>query len=106
MRRRTPPSLAHTHTRMKELKTGTLESKKEVQNSNISHVKNMNKKKNRLTPVKIISKKQAKKVVDEREGLGWEVPTELLGSTDVPLTLHVFFSRELIFHDLKSVRHI
>ena len=33
-------------------------------------------KKNHPTPVKLESKKQAKKVIAEREGFGWEVPID------------------------------
>ena len=33
-------------------------------------------RKNRLTPVKLESEKQVKKVVAERDGLGWEVPID------------------------------
>ena len=39
---------------------------------------------NHFTPVKLESKKQAKKVVAEREGLRWEVPIECLRSSNVP----------------------
>ena len=50
---------------------------KQVQMSKISHIKNVNKRKNRLTPVKLEKKKQGKKVITRQEGLGWEVPIEL-----------------------------
>ena len=40
-------------------------------------VKNVNKIKNRLAPVKLESKKQdKKKTLALREGLGWDVPVE------------------------------
>ena len=40
---------------------------------------------NHLTPIKLESEKQAKKVVAKRDGLGWEVPIQRLGSSHVPL---------------------
>ena len=42
----------------------------------ISDVKNVNKRKNRLTPVKLESKKQDKKLLASRVGSGWDVPNE------------------------------
>ena len=70
-------TLPHNHTlENKETKTSTVECKKQVEKSKILHVKNVNKRKNRLTPVKLESKKQDKKVVAERERLGWEVPID------------------------------
>ena len=49
----------------------------------ISDVKNVNKRKNRLTPVKLESKKQDKKVLASREGSGWEVSIERRGPSHV-----------------------
>ena len=45
-------------------------------NLQISHEKNANKRKNPLTPVKLESKKQDKKVLAMQEGSGWEVSIE------------------------------
>ena len=57
----TPP---HTHTlESKVTKNSTLECKENDQKLRISHVKNVNKRKNPLTPVKLESKKQDKKVL-------------------------------------------
>ena len=65
-----------THTlERKTRKTHTLECKKQLRKSKISHVKNVNKRKYRLTPVKLESKKQDKKVTAKREGLGGKFPS-------------------------------
>ena len=70
------PPTTHTQTlESKETKTKTLECKEKVQKLRISHVKNVNKRKNRLPPVKLESKKQDKKVMAEREGLGGKFPS-------------------------------
>ena len=66
-----PPPL-HTLER-KCTKTGTVECIESDQKSKISHVKNVNKRKNHCSPVKLESKKQGKKTSAEREGSGWEV---------------------------------
>ena len=50
---------------------------KQVQMPKISYDKNVNKRKNRHTPVKLESKKQGKKVIFRREGSGWEDPIKL-----------------------------
>ena len=55
-----------------------------------SDVKNVNKRKNRLILVKLESKKQDKKVIARREGLGREVSIDRLGSSHVPLTIRPF----------------
>ena len=49
-----------------------LECKKQIQLSKISDHKNVNKRKNRLTPAKLESKKQDKKNNRPGEGSGWE----------------------------------
>ena len=52
--------------------------------------KNVNNHENRYSPVKLESKKQAKKVITEREGLGWEVPIDRLGPSRAPsITRHI-----------------
>ena len=55
-----PPSPPNTLER-KIRKTSTLECKEKVQKLRILHIKNVNKRKNRLTPVKLESKEQDKK---------------------------------------------
>ena len=63
-----------THTlKNKDTKTGILECKEKDQKSKISHVKNVNKRKNRLILVKLESKKQ-----DDRPAGGFvrEVPIQ------------------------------
>ena len=77
---------------MKDRKTGTLECKKKVQKLKISDVKNGETRK--IGPLKLKSKKQAKKVVIEQEGFGWEVPSERLGSSHV---LHKFSASSKVF---------
>ena len=80
--------------------THTLESKKkEKQHSrmqeNRSNAENFapeerKQSKNHCSPVKLESKKQAKKVITEREGLGWEVPIDRLGPSRAPsITRHI-----------------
>ena len=64
----------HTHSlERKTRKTSTLESNRKDQKSKISHVKNVNKRNNRLTLVKLESKKQ-----DDRPAGGFvrEVPIQ------------------------------
>ena len=57
------PTLTHTHAlESNETKTRALECIECDQKLRISHVKNVNKRKNRLTPVKLESKKQHKKI--------------------------------------------
>ena len=55
-----PPLLS----RVKYTKTSFLECKENDQKLLFQHVKNVNKSKNRPTPVKLESKKQDKKVMD------------------------------------------
>ena len=59
-----PPS-PHT-VENKETKTSTLECKKQVQKSKNPYHKNANKIQNRLTPLKLESEKQDKKVLVSR----------------------------------------
>ena len=67
----TPP-----HTRKsKEKKNSTLECKGNDQMLRILEVKNVNKSKDRLTPVKLESKKQDKKVLVSREGSRGKFPS-------------------------------
>ena len=80
---RRPNSRPHTHTRMKDTKTGTLENKKEVPKLKIFHVKNVSNHKNHCSPIKLEKKKQAKTVVAEAGGFGREVPIERLGPSHV-----------------------
>ena len=70
-----PPPL-HTLER-KCTKTGTVECIESDQKSKISPVKNWNKRKNRLTPVKLQCKKQDEKMIAQWEGFGREVPIDL-----------------------------
>ena len=64
----TSPPL-HTYTlERKETKNSFLQCKENDQMLKNSDVKNVNKSKNRLTPVKLESKKQDKKVLASREG--------------------------------------
>ena len=72
---------------MKDTKTRTLKCRKKVQKSKIPHVKSVNNQKYRLTPVKLESKKQAKKVIAEREEKGWDVPFDSGGPIRVPLII-------------------
>ena len=58
-----------------ETKDSTLECKENDQIFKISHVKNVNKRKNRLTPLKLERKKQDKKVLASREGSGGKFPS-------------------------------
>ena len=60
----TPP---HTHTSMKEKKKRHFNARNKFKTEKIPHHKNINKRKNRLTPVKLESKKQDKKVLASRE---------------------------------------
>ena len=76
------------------MKTVTLESKKNVQKMKNSHVKNVNNHKNHYSPVKIESKKQAKKVIAERKEFGWEFLIEHLGFSHVPPTITLGISAE------------
>ena len=57
-----PPTTAHT-LESNETKTGTLECREKVEMLKISHLKNVNIRKNRCTPVKLDSNKQDKKGV-------------------------------------------
>ena len=60
-----PPSHTHAHTlENKEMKTCTLECRERVKKSKVPDVKNVNKRKNRLTSVKLESKKQAILIYD------------------------------------------
>ena len=62
-----PPPPSHTHTlENKETKYSTRECKKNDQMLRISDIKNVNKRKNRLTPVKLESKKRDKKILASR----------------------------------------
>ena len=72
------PTQPHTHSlESKESKNNTLECKENYQKSKISNQKNVNKSKNRLTPTKLESKKQDKKVLASREGSGGQFPTNV-----------------------------
>ena len=79
----------HIHTRMKEMKTGTLECKKQVQKSKISHHKNVNKRKICLAPVKLESKKHDKKIIALQVGLGRGVSSMHRGRATSHLSLNV-----------------
>ena len=63
-----PPPYTHTLQKAKKRKNSTLECKENSQILNISDHKNVNKRKNRLTPLKLCSKKHHKKVMALREG--------------------------------------
>ena len=72
------PTYPPTHTctlESKEAKTSTVECKKNGQIFKISHVKNVNKKQNRLALVKLESKNQDKKVLASRESSGGKSPS-------------------------------
>ena len=76
-----------THTlESKENENSTLECKENYKILRISEVKNVNKRKNRLTPAKLESRKQDKKVLASRVGLGWEVSNEHQGRATFYLT--------------------
>ena len=71
-----PIYVPSTHTlERKTRKSGTLECKENDQKLTISDVKNVNKIKNRLTPVKLESKKEDKKAMAKREGQGGKLPS-------------------------------
>ena len=72
--RPTTGSVTHTH-EIKGTKVGTLECKENDQMLRISDVKNVNKRKNRLAPVKLESKKQHKKVLPSQAGSGGNSPS-------------------------------
>ena len=63
----TPPP---THKKAKKSKNSTLECKENYKMLGILDVKNVNKRKNRLTPAKLESKKQDKKVCASLVGSG------------------------------------
>ena len=65
--------------------------------SKILHVKNANKSKNRLTSVKLESKKQEKKVVSQRGGQGWKGP---IVPSDVATARRPV---EAIFHNIFNI---
>ena len=70
------PPPTHTHClESTETINSTLECKQMDQIFKIFHVKNVNKRKNRLTPVKLESKKQHKKVLASREGSNGKCPS-------------------------------
>ena len=64
----------------------------------IPKVKNVDKRKNRLTPVKLESKKQDKKVLASRVGPGWDVPNE----RQEEATSHLLFC----FRKSYKIKHI
>ena len=80
------PHILESNTR----KIGTLKCKENDQLLRISDVKDVNKRKNCLTPVKLESKKQDKKVLASREGLGWEVSNEGRGRATSHLLYSIF----------------
>ena len=53
----------------------------------ISDMKNVDKSKNCLTPAKLESKKQDKKVLASREGLGGKLPHRTLRRSHVPSSI-------------------
>ena len=70
------PPHTHTHTpESKEMKNHLLECKENDQIFKISRVKNVNKRKNRLTPVRLESEKQDKKVLASWEGSRRKFPS-------------------------------
>ena len=73
--------------------TSTLECKKSVQMLRISDHKNVKKKKNHLTPLKLYSKKQDEKVIALREGSGRVDPIERLGRATSHLLLDLVVGR-------------
>ena len=86
-----PPPHTHTDTpRTNETKNNTLECKENDQIFKISHVKNVNKNKNPLTPTKLDSKKQ------ESIGLtgcfGRVIPIDHPGRATFPLYLNAIFN--------------
>ena len=52
-------------------------------------MRRMQNHENRLTPQKLESKKQAKKVIAQRERFGWEVSIERLVSSHVQLIIRL-----------------
>ena len=66
-----PPTLES-----KETKNSTVQCKENNQKLIIPDMKNVNKSENHCSPVKLESKKQDKKVLALRVGLGWEVSDE------------------------------
>ena len=71
-------------TRMKETKISTLERSSKVENFSCEEWRS---KENCLTPVKLESKKQTKKVIARRKGFGLEVSIDRFGSSHVPILL-------------------
>ena len=61
----------------KEGKNSTLECKENGQMLKTPDVKNVNKRKNRLTPVKLESKNQHKKAFASPEGSGRKIPSNV-----------------------------
>ena len=73
----TPATPTPTHSlERKETKNSTLECKENNEMLKNPEVKNVNKSKNRLTPAKLDSKKQDKKVLASRVGTG-HVPSSI-----------------------------
>ena len=72
----------HTHYRMKHRKTGTSRMMKESSKVENLACQECKLNKNRFTPVKLESKKQAKKVVVQREGFSFH---RSLGYGHVPV---------------------
>ena len=80
---RTLPPPTHT-IESKGTKNSTLEWKENGQKSINSHHKNVNKSKNRLTPLKLGSKKHDKKVMALREGSGMGLSNRSSRKSHVP----------------------
>ena len=68
-----------------------LECKENNQILKISHHKNVNKRKNRLTPVKLESERLGKKIIALREGLGRGVSIERYEEATTYLSINDFF---------------
>ena len=59
------------------IKKSTLECKENGQKWQISHHKNVNKSKNRLTPLKLYSKNRDKNIMDLRDGSGGAIQSDV-----------------------------
>ena len=66
-----PPQILES----KETKASTPECIESNQKLRISHVKNVNKTENRLTPIKLENKKQDKKMISLQEGPSRKFPS-------------------------------
>ena len=69
-----PPSHTHTHWKAKKRKQAMQGKRSKLENFPCQECK---QSKNHCSPVKLQSKKQGKKTVDQQEGSDWDVPIVL-----------------------------